>query len=71
MPGFIDLHVHFRDPGLIEKETINHEQFLAFMNGTDTEAAKEENQKAKEQQPLHMMQWQEMRHTTRQNFLHR
>ena len=31
---------------LIEKETINHEQFLAFMNGTDTEAAKEENQEA-------------------------
>ncbi len=31
---------------LIEKETINHEQFLAFMNGTDTEAAKEENREA-------------------------
>ena len=31
---------------LIEKETINHEQFLAFMNGTDIEAAKEENQEA-------------------------
>ena len=29
---------------LIEKETVNHEQFLAFMNGTDAEVVKEETQ---------------------------
>ena len=26
MPGFIDMHVHLRDPGFTEKETVEHRQ---------------------------------------------
>ncbi len=36
MPGFIDLHVHFRDPGLEYKETIHTGSLAAAKGGFTT-----------------------------------
>ena len=39
MPGFIDLHVHFRDPGLEYKETLKTGGEAAARGGVTTVCA--------------------------------
>jgi len=36
MPGFIDLHVHLRDPGLTQKETLSTGGMAAARGGDDS-----------------------------------
>lgn len=70
MPGFIDLHVHFRDPGLEYKETLETGGKAAARGGVttvctmpntkpviDTRAKVEDvHQRAKEVSPVHVIQ---------------
>ena len=39
MPGFIDLHVHLRDPGLTQKETLSTGGMAAARGGVTTVCA--------------------------------
>ena len=70
MPGFIDLHVHLRDPGLTQKETLSTGGMAAARGGvttvcampntspvTDTkEKVEEVHRRAKEESPVHVIQ---------------
>ncbi|HBA64223.1 MAG TPA: dihydroorotase [Lachnospiraceae bacterium] len=70
MPGFIDLHVHLRDPGLTYKETLATGGAAAARGGVTTICAmpntkpvidtgkkvKEVMQRAKEESPVHVIQ---------------
>ena len=68
MPGFIDLHVHLRDPGLTQKETLSTggmaaagvTTVCAMPNTspvTDTkEKVEEVHRRAKEESPVHVIQ---------------
>lgn len=70
MPGFIDLHVHLRDPGLTHKETLETGGRAAARGGvttvcampntkpiTDTKEMVEElHQRAAEESPIHVIQ---------------
>ena len=70
MPGFIDLHVHFRDPGLEYKETLKTGGEAAARGGVTTvcampntkpvidtkEKVEEVHRRAKEESPVHVIQ---------------
>lgn len=70
MPGFIDLHVHFRDPGLTYKETLKTGGEAAARGGVTTvcampntkpvidtkEKVEEVHRRAKEESPVHVIQ---------------
>ena len=70
MPGFIDLHVHFRDPGLEYKETLKTGGEAAARSGVTTvcampntkpvidtkEKVEEVHRRAKEESPVHVIQ---------------
>ena len=70
MPGFIDLHVHFRDPGLEYKETLKTGGDAAARGGGTTgcampntkpvidtkEKVEEVHRRAKEESPVHVIQ---------------
>nr|WP_294467726.1 dihydroorotase [uncultured Sellimonas sp.] len=70
MPGFIDLHVHFRDPGLTYKETLKTGGEAAARGGVTTvcampntrpvidtkEKVEEVHRRAKEESPVHIIQ---------------
>lgn len=70
MPGFIDLHVHLRDPGLEYKETIRTGGMAAARGGVTTVCAMpntkpvidngdkvaDVHQRAKEESPVHVIQ---------------
>lgn len=70
MPGFIDLHVHFRDPGLTYKETLKTGGEAAARGGVTTvcampntkpvidtkEKVEEIHRRAKEESPVHIIQ---------------
>ncbi len=70
MPGFIDLHVHFRDPGLTYKETLKTGGEAAARGGVTTvcampntrpvidtkEKVEEVHHRAKEESPVHIIQ---------------
>lgn len=70
MPGFIDLHVHFRDPGLTYKETLKTGGEAAARGGVTTvcampntkpvidtkEKVEEVHRRAREESPIHVIQ---------------
>lgn len=70
MPGFIDLHVHFRDPGLEYKETLKTGGEAAARGGVTTvcampntkpaidtkEKVEEVHRRAKKESPVHIIQ---------------
>ena len=70
MPGFIDLHVHFRDPGLEYKETLETGGKAAARGGVTTvcampntrpvidtkEKVEDVHRRAKEVSPVHVIQ---------------
>lgn len=70
MPGFIDLHVHLRDPGLTYKETLKTGGEAAARGGITTicampntkpvidtkEKVEEVHKRAKEESPVHIIQ---------------
>ncbi|MDB8709474.1 dihydroorotase [Mediterraneibacter gnavus] len=70
MPGFIDLHVHLRDPGLTQKETLSTGGMAAARGGVTTvcampntnpvidtkEKVEEVHRRAKEESPIHVIQ---------------
>lgn len=70
MPGFIDLHVHLRDPGLTYKETLKTGGEAAARGGITTicampntkpvidtkEKVEEVHRRAKEESPVHIIQ---------------
>lgn len=70
MPGFIDLHVHFRDPGLTYKETLKTGGEAAARGGVTTvcampntkpvidtkEKVEDVHRRAKEESPVHIIQ---------------
>ncbi|WP_138372826.1 MULTISPECIES: dihydroorotase [Oscillospiraceae] len=70
MPGFIDLHVHFRDPGLTYKETLKTGGEAAARGGVTTvcampntkpvidtkEKVEEVHRRAKEESPVNIIQ---------------
>lgn len=70
MPGFIDLHVHLRDPGLIYKETLATGGAAAARGGVTTicampntkpvidtrELVEEVHERAKKESPVHVIQ---------------
>ncbi len=70
MPGFIDLHVHLRDPGLTQKETLATGGMAAARGGVTTicampntnpvidtkEKVEEVHRRAKEESPVHVIQ---------------
>ena len=70
MPGFIDLHVHLRDPGLTQKETLSTGGRAAARGGVTTvcampntnpvidtkEKVEEVHRRAKEESPIHVIQ---------------
>ena len=70
MPGFIDLHVHFRDPGLEYKETLETGGKAAARGGVTTvcampntrpvidtkERVEDVHRRAKEVSPVHVIQ---------------
>lgn len=70
MPGFIDLHVHLRDPGLTYKETLKTGGEAAARGGVTTmcampntkpvidtkEKVEEVHRRAKEESPVHIIQ---------------
>ena len=70
MPGFIDLHVHLRDPGLTQKETLSTGGMAAARGGVTTvcampntkpvidtkEKVEEVHRRAKEESLVHVIQ---------------
>ncbi|MEG0355224.1 MAG: dihydroorotase [Lachnospiraceae bacterium] len=70
MPGFIDLHVHLRDPGLTQKETLKTGGMAAARGGITTmcampntkpvmdtkEKVEEVHARAKKESPVHVIQ---------------
>lgn len=70
MPGFIDLHVHFRDPGLTYKETLETGGKAAVRGGVTTvcampntrpvidsgEKVEDVHKRAREVSPAHVIQ---------------
>ena len=70
MPGFIDLHVHLRDPGLTYKETLATGGAAAARGGVTTicampntkpvidtrELVEEGHERAKKESPVHVIQ---------------
>lgn len=70
MPGFIDLHVHLRDPGLLHKETLETGGMAAARGGVTTicampntkpaidtkEKVEDVHRRAKEVSPVHVIQ---------------